>query len=93
MSIKTYNFKLLFNVKLIYTIHVLGPWLWGDRLFFFFSGGAETQWGKWGREKMPWYQAIFPAIILRLTEDARLYLNISLTTSFCVRRVSITMVR
>ena len=26
--------KLLFNVKLIYSIQVLGPWLWGNRLFF-----------------------------------------------------------
>ena len=34
-------FKLLFNVKLIYSIQVLGPWLWGNRSFFFFSGGAE----------------------------------------------------
>ena len=32
--------KLLFNVKLIYSIQVLGPWLWGNRLFLF-SGGAE----------------------------------------------------
>ena len=23
-------FKLLFNVKLIYSIQVLGPWLWGN---------------------------------------------------------------
>jgi hypothetical protein len=34
-------FKLLFNVKLIYSIQVLGSWLWGNRPFFFFSGGAE----------------------------------------------------
>jgi hypothetical protein len=27
-------FKLLFNVKLIYSIQVLGPWLWGNRPFF-----------------------------------------------------------
>jgi hypothetical protein len=26
--------KLLFNVKLIYSIQVLGPWLWGNRPFF-----------------------------------------------------------
>jgi hypothetical protein len=41
-------FKLLFNVKLVYPIQVLGPWLWGNRPFFFFSGGAEegAQWGK-----------------------------------------------
>jgi hypothetical protein len=31
-------FKLLFNAKLIYSIQVLGPWLWGNRPFFFFSG-------------------------------------------------------
>ena len=34
-------FKLLLNVKLIYSIQVLGPWLWGNRPFFFFGGGAE----------------------------------------------------
>jgi hypothetical protein len=34
-------FKFLFNVKLIYSIPVLGPWLWDNRPFFFFSGGAE----------------------------------------------------
>ena len=34
-------FKLLFNVKLIYTIQVIGPWLEGKWPFFFFSGGAE----------------------------------------------------
>ena len=34
-------FKLIFNVKLIYSIQVLGPWLWGNRPFFFFIGGAE----------------------------------------------------
>jgi hypothetical protein len=36
-------FKLLFNVKLIYSIQVLGPWLWGNRplYIFFFSGGAK----------------------------------------------------
>jgi hypothetical protein len=41
-------FKLIFNVKLIYSIQVLGPWLWGDRPFFFFSGGAKegAWWGK-----------------------------------------------
>jgi hypothetical protein len=33
-------FKLLFNVKLIYTIQVIGPWLGGNWPFFFFSGGA-----------------------------------------------------
>jgi hypothetical protein len=27
-------FKLIFNVKLIYSIQVLGPWLWGNRPFF-----------------------------------------------------------
>ena len=41
-------FKRLFNVKLIYSIQVLGPWLWGNRPLFFLSGGAEegAQWGK-----------------------------------------------
>ena len=41
-------FKRLFNVKLVYSIQVLGPWLWGNRPFFFFIGGAEegAQWGK-----------------------------------------------
>ena len=34
-------FKRLFNVKLVYSIQVLGPWLWGNRPFFFFSGWAE----------------------------------------------------
>jgi hypothetical protein len=34
-------FKLHFNVKLIYSIQVLGPWLWGNWPLFFFSGGAE----------------------------------------------------
>jgi hypothetical protein len=40
-------FKLLFNVKLIYSIQVLGPCLWGLGLFFF-SGGEEegAHWGK-----------------------------------------------
>jgi hypothetical protein len=33
-------FKLPFNVKLIYSIQVLGPWLWGNGPFLFFSGGA-----------------------------------------------------
>ena len=39
-------FKRLFNVKLIYSIQVLGPWLWGNMPFVFFSGGAEegAQW-------------------------------------------------
>jgi hypothetical protein len=48
-------FKLLFNVKLIYSIQVLGPWLWGNRPFVFFSGGAEegAQWGKC--PTTPWY--------------------------------------
>ena len=32
--------KLLFKVKLIYSIQVLGPWLWGNKQFFLFSGGA-----------------------------------------------------
>ena len=27
-------FKRLFNVKLVYLIQVLGPWLWGNRPFF-----------------------------------------------------------
>jgi hypothetical protein len=27
--------KLLFKVKLIYSIQVLGPWLWGNRQIFF----------------------------------------------------------
>ena len=27
-------FKLLFNVKLIYSIQVLGPWLWGQLAIF-----------------------------------------------------------
>jgi hypothetical protein len=26
-------FKLLFNVKLVYSIQVLGPWLWGNTPF------------------------------------------------------------
>jgi hypothetical protein len=26
--------KLLFNVKRIYSVQVLGPWLWGNRPFF-----------------------------------------------------------
>jgi hypothetical protein len=30
-------FKLIFNVKLIHSIQVLGPWLWGNRPFFFSS--------------------------------------------------------
>ena len=48
-------FKRLFNVKLAYSIQVLGPWLWGNRPFFFFSGGAEegAQWGKC--PTTPWY--------------------------------------
>ena len=41
-------FKRLFIVKLVYSIQVLGPWLWGNSPFFFFNGGAEegAQWGK-----------------------------------------------
>jgi hypothetical protein len=35
-------FKLLFNVKLIYSIQVLGPWLWGNWPFCFFSGGKGS---------------------------------------------------
>jgi hypothetical protein len=35
--------KLHFNVKLIYSIQVIGPWLWGNRPFFFFSGWAEEE--------------------------------------------------
>jgi hypothetical protein len=48
-------FKLIYNVKLIYSIQVIGPWLWGNRPFFFFSGGAEerAQWGKC--PTTPWY--------------------------------------
>jgi hypothetical protein len=50
-----YNFKLLFNVKLIYSIQVLGPWIWGNRPFYFFSGEAKegAQWGKYLTS--PWY--------------------------------------
>ena len=46
-------FKLVFNVKLVYSIQVIG--LWGNRPFFFFSGGAEegAQWGKFPTS--PWY--------------------------------------
>jgi hypothetical protein len=33
--------KLIFNVKLIYSMQVLGPWIWGNMPFFFFNGGAE----------------------------------------------------
>jgi hypothetical protein len=48
-------FKRLFNVKLIYSIQVLGPWLSGNRPFFSLSGGAEegAQWGKC--PTTPWY--------------------------------------
>jgi hypothetical protein len=48
-------FKLLFNVKLIYSIQLIGPWLWGNRPFVFLSGGAEegAQWGKCPTS--PWY--------------------------------------
>jgi hypothetical protein len=47
LNIQTQH-KLLFNVKLIYSIQILGPWRWGNKPFFFFSGGAEegAQWGK-----------------------------------------------
>ena len=50
-----HDFRLLFNVKLIYSTQVLGPWLWGNGPFFFFSGGAEegAQWGKCPTS--PWY--------------------------------------
>jgi hypothetical protein len=34
MLTKNVFFKLLFNVKLIYSIQDLGPWLWGNRPFF-----------------------------------------------------------
>jgi hypothetical protein len=49
------NFFFNHYVKLIYSIQVLGPWLWGNRPFFFFSGGAEegAQWGKCPTS--PWY--------------------------------------
>jgi hypothetical protein len=44
-----YAHQQILFVKLIYSIQVLGPWLWGNRPFFFLSGGAEegAQWGKW----------------------------------------------
>ena len=54
---KILYFKLLFNVKLIYSIQVLGPWLWDNsRPFFSFSGGAKegAQWGKCPTS--PWYE-------------------------------------
>jgi hypothetical protein len=43
-----YARQQIFNVKLIYSIQVLWPWLWGNRPFCFFSGGAEegAQWGE-----------------------------------------------
>ena len=33
-TIQNYDFKLLFNVKLIYSTQVLRPWLWGNGPFF-----------------------------------------------------------
>ena len=38
-------FKLIYNVKLIYSIQVIGPWIWGNRPVFF------LQW--WGRGRGP----------------------------------------
>jgi hypothetical protein len=37
-------FKLLFNVELIYSVQVIGPWLWGNRTFFL------QWWGSRGRD-------------------------------------------
>jgi hypothetical protein len=34
MLTNKFCFKLLFKVKLIYSIQVLGPWLWGNKPFF-----------------------------------------------------------
>jgi hypothetical protein len=41
-------------IKLIYSIQVLGPWLWDNKPFFIFSGGAEegAQWGKCPHQSM-----------------------------------------
>jgi hypothetical protein len=44
-------FKLLFNVKLIYSIQVLGPWLWGNRPFF--SSVMEQRKGPRGANAPP----------------------------------------
>ena len=55
MSIKIYNFKLLFNVKLIYSIQVLGPWLWGNRSFFGAIGPVGQRKGSSGANAPPVY--------------------------------------
>jgi hypothetical protein len=49
-------FELFFNVKLIYSIQVLGPWLLGNRPFF-------LQW--WGREKGPVGQMPHQSMVLK----------------------------
>jgi hypothetical protein len=49
-------FKLLFNVKLIYSTQVLGPWLWGIGHFF-------LQW--WGRGKGPVGQLPHQSMVLK----------------------------
>jgi hypothetical protein len=60
-------FKLLFNVKLIHSIQVLGPWLWGNRPFFFFSGGAGegAQWGQMPHQSMVLKNALMGYKIVR----------------------------
>ena len=50
-------FKRLFNVKLVYSIQVLGPWLWGNRPSFF------LQW--WGRGKGPVGQMPHHSMVLK----------------------------
>jgi hypothetical protein len=50
---KMYNFKLLFNVKLIHSIQVLGPWLWGNRPFFLVVGQRKGPSGVNAIQSMP----------------------------------------
>jgi hypothetical protein len=63
-------FKRLFNVKLIYSIQILGPWLWGNKPFVFFSGGAEEG-AKWG--KCPTSPCILKNALRATLGEAKLY--------------------
>jgi hypothetical protein len=50
-------FIRLFNVKLIYSIKIPGPWLWGNRPFL------SLQW--WGRGRGPVGQMPHHSIVLK----------------------------
>jgi hypothetical protein len=71
-------FELLFDVKLIYSIQVLGPWLWGNRPFFFFSGGQRK--GPSGANAPP-VHGIKKCLVRMLKGKKLLFLNRMLLVS------------